>query len=150
MLYKLSAILYYQSYQISDNALYSVENSKLLSQIQIDNFTDFQKTDITDHALEALSRSRIRKVYLVGRRGPLQVAFTIKELREMVRLPEARPVLHSQDFVGINTLIDGEMALSFLSAKLWCQWIHNKYFKCSHFCCGGVKIYVKMLVPHYA
>ena len=102
-------------------------------------FTYFQKTDITDHALEALSRSRIQRVHLVGRRGPLQVAFTIKELREMVRLPEARPVLHSRDFTGINTLIDGELAYSFLSAKSCCQWIYNKYFKCSHFCCGGGK-----------
>ena len=35
---------------------------------------------------------------LVGRRGPLQVAFTIKELREMIRLPSCRTILHSQDF----------------------------------------------------
>jgi len=47
----------------------------------------FQKTDITDYSLEALAQSKVKKVTLVGRRGPLQVAFTIKELREMLKLP---------------------------------------------------------------
>ncbi|KXJ76369.1 hypothetical protein RP20_CCG009750 [Aedes albopictus] len=46
-----------------------------------------KNTDITEYALEALSRSNIKKVLLVGRRGPLQAAFTIKELREMLKLP---------------------------------------------------------------
>ncbi|XP_046450928.1 NADPH:adrenodoxin oxidoreductase, mitochondrial-like isoform X2 [Daphnia pulex] len=46
-----------------------------------------KKTDIAQHALEALSQSKIKNVKIVGRRGPLQVAFTIKELREMIKLP---------------------------------------------------------------
>lgn len=45
------------------------------------------KTDIAPHALEELRKSRIRRVDIVGRRGPVQVAFTIKELREMMNLP---------------------------------------------------------------
>ncbi|KAJ3089116.1 hypothetical protein HK102_007177 [Quaeritorhiza haematococci] len=44
------------------------------------------KTDITEHALEELKKSRIRRVHVVGRRGPLQVSFTAKELREMMKL----------------------------------------------------------------
>ena len=32
-----------------------------------------RKTDITEYALEALSKSKIRHVHVVGRRGPLQV-----------------------------------------------------------------------------
>lgn len=46
------------------------------------------QTDITDYALEALSQSRIRKVTLLARRGPVQVAFTAKEFREMFQLPQ--------------------------------------------------------------
>ncbi|KAJ1969334.1 NADPH-adrenodoxin reductase [Dimargaris xerosporica] len=46
------------------------------------------KTDITEHALEQLKSSRIRHVHLVGRRGPVQVQFTTKELREMFHLPD--------------------------------------------------------------
>ncbi|KAE8576833.1 hypothetical protein XENTR_v10004337 [Xenopus tropicalis] len=60
------------------------------------------KTDITQTALDALSQSRIRRVWMVGRRGPLQVAFTIKELREMINLPETRPKLDPADYVGLE------------------------------------------------
>ncbi|KAJ3161353.1 hypothetical protein HDU86_007135 [Geranomyces michiganensis] len=48
------------------------------------------KTDITEHALEALRKSKIRHVHLLGRRGPLQIAFTAKELREMIALPNTK------------------------------------------------------------
>jgi len=46
-----------------------------------------RKTDITEQAVEALSRSRVQRVRVVGRRGPLQAAFTAKELREMLSIP---------------------------------------------------------------
>lgn len=39
-----------------------------------------RKTDIADHALECLSRSLIREVVIVGRRGPAEAAFTTPEL----------------------------------------------------------------------
>ncbi|XP_062615360.1 NADPH:adrenodoxin oxidoreductase, mitochondrial-like isoform X1 [Saccostrea cucullata] len=64
-----------------------------------------QKTDISQHALDALSRSRVKKVYIVGRRGPLQVAFTIKELREMTKLPDCRPVIHKEDVENLDQVI---------------------------------------------
>ncbi|KNE68639.1 hypothetical protein AMAG_19771, partial [Allomyces macrogynus ATCC 38327] len=44
-------------------------------------------TDISDRALAALAGSTIRHVHVVGRRGPVQAAFTAKELREMLALP---------------------------------------------------------------
>ncbi|KAJ1897123.1 NADPH-adrenodoxin reductase, partial [Coemansia sp. IMI 209127] len=44
-------------------------------------------TDITEQALNVLRRSKIRHVEMVGRRGPLQVSFTTKELREMTKIP---------------------------------------------------------------
>jgi ferredoxin--NADP+ reductase len=46
-------------------------------------------TDIADYALEALSASRIREVYVLGRRGPAQAAFTNPELRELGELAGA-------------------------------------------------------------
>lgn len=46
-------------------------------------------TDIADHALEALSNSNVREVYMVGRRGPLQAAFTNPEARELGELEGA-------------------------------------------------------------
>lgn len=46
--------------------------------------TELASTDIATHALSALEESSIRKVYLVGRRGPVQAALTAKELREVL------------------------------------------------------------------
>jgi ferredoxin--NADP+ reductase len=39
-------------------------------------------TDIADYALEALRKSRVKEVYLLGRRGPAQAAFTNPEVKE--------------------------------------------------------------------
>ncbi|XP_072312108.1 NADPH:adrenodoxin oxidoreductase, mitochondrial [Eucyclogobius newberryi] len=60
-----------------------------------------KKTDITAPALEALAASRVSRVLIVGRRGPLQVACTIKELREMVNLPGTKPEMLAADFDGV-------------------------------------------------
>lgn len=45
-----------------------------------------RKSDITEAAIETLLKSRIKRVHVVGRRGPMQAAFTIKEVRELTRL----------------------------------------------------------------
>ena len=50
-------------------------------------------TDIAGHALEALSKSRIRKVYLLGRRGPAQAAFTNPEIKELGNLADADAIV---------------------------------------------------------
>ena len=39
-----------------------------------------RRTDMADHALEALAKSRVREVVVLGRRGPAQAAFTLPEL----------------------------------------------------------------------
>src|SRR5215216_141940 len=47
---------------------------------------ELARTDIADHALEALRDSAIEEVVVLGRRGPAQAAFTSAELRELGRL----------------------------------------------------------------
>jgi ferredoxin--NADP+ reductase len=47
---------------------------------------DLERTDVADHALEALRASRIEEVVVLGRRGPAQAAFTSSELRELGHL----------------------------------------------------------------
>ncbi|GLR89833.1 FAD-dependent oxidoreductase [Bradyrhizobium iriomotense] len=47
---------------------------------------ELRQTDIARHALEALTDSRIRTVYVVGRGGPAQAKFTAKELRDFLEL----------------------------------------------------------------
>ncbi len=48
---------------------------------------ELAKTDIADHALAALRESNIREVVVVGRRGPVQAAFTSKELMGLDDVP---------------------------------------------------------------
>ncbi|MEA2358678.1 MAG: ferredoxin/flavodoxin---NADP+ reductase [Solirubrobacteraceae bacterium] len=47
---------------------------------------ELERTDVADHALEALRESRIEEVVVMGRRGPAQAAFTSAELRELGHL----------------------------------------------------------------
>ena len=46
------------------------------------------KTDIADHALEALKNCAVNEVHILARRGPLQAAFTNPELRELVEMED--------------------------------------------------------------
>ncbi|XP_072386920.1 NADPH:adrenodoxin oxidoreductase, mitochondrial isoform X1 [Diabrotica undecimpunctata] len=73
-----------------------------VARILLSPVDDLKKTDITEYALESLSRSKIKTVYLIGRRGPLQAAYTIKELREMLKLPNCSSIWRSNDFTGIS------------------------------------------------
>ncbi|KAJ0422825.1 hypothetical protein BJY00DRAFT_279528 [Aspergillus carlsbadensis] len=58
-----------------------------VARILLSDVDRLAKTDIADYALEKLSRSKINRVRVVGRRGPLQASFTIKEVRELLQLP---------------------------------------------------------------
>ena len=58
-----------------------------VARILLSTVDSLRKTDITDSALDALAKSRVKRVTIAGRRGPMQAAFTIKELRELINLP---------------------------------------------------------------
>jgi ferredoxin--NADP+ reductase len=47
-------------------------------------------TDMADYAIEALRRSRVKTIYVLGRRGPAQAAFTNPELKELEELAAAQ------------------------------------------------------------
>ena len=47
---------------------------------------ELARTDIADHALEALRRSTVEEVVVLGRRGPAQAAFSSSELAELGHL----------------------------------------------------------------
>ncbi|HSM58620.1 MAG TPA: FAD-dependent oxidoreductase [Candidatus Sulfomarinibacteraceae bacterium] len=47
------------------------------------------RTDIADYALEALRESNIKEVYMLGRRGPAQAAFTTPEVKELGEMEDA-------------------------------------------------------------
>lgn len=69
-----------------------------IARILLTPIDKLKSTDITQHALEQLSQSKVRKVWLIGRRGPLQAAFTIKELRELTKLENCKTQWRVSDF----------------------------------------------------
>ncbi|XP_046609493.1 NADPH:adrenodoxin oxidoreductase, mitochondrial isoform X3 [Neodiprion virginianus] len=73
-----------------------------IARILLTPIDKLKNTDITAHALEQLSHSKVRKVWLIGRRGPLQAAFTIKELRELIKLENCSTQWRSADFYGVR------------------------------------------------
>lgn len=64
---------------------------------------EFEGSDIVAHALEALDRSAIRTITILGRRGPHQIAMTPKELGELGHLEGAVPVIEAADFPPLQS-----------------------------------------------
>ncbi|KAJ5133133.1 hypothetical protein N7526_004498 [Penicillium atrosanguineum] len=81
--------VYIQLVRLSGDAVIVGQGNVALdvARILLTDVDALRTTDIADYALEALSKSRIKRVRVVGRRGPLQAAFTIKEIRELLQLP---------------------------------------------------------------
>ena len=66
------------------------------------------KTDIATHALEALRNSNIREVFLLGRRGPAQAAFTNPEVKEIGEMADA-DVIVRVDEVQLDPLSQAQV-----------------------------------------
>lgn len=58
---------------------------------------ELKHTDIAKHALAVLAESKVRDIYMVGRRGPAQAKFTHTELRELGELADCDPVVDARD-----------------------------------------------------
>ncbi|HIF23345.1 MAG TPA: NADP oxidoreductase [Gemmatimonadetes bacterium] len=69
---------------------------------------ELAQTDIADHALEALSQSKVREVTMLGRRGALQAAFTNPEVRELGEL-EGADIHVSPEDVRLDSLSQAEL-----------------------------------------
>ncbi len=68
---------------------------------------ELRTTDIAEHALQALSESRIREIHVIGRRGPAQAKFTPKELRELGEIGGATAILDAREcYVGAQCEVE--------------------------------------------
>ena len=56
-----------------------------------------QHSDECGYALEALAKSQIKNIHMIGRRGPAQAAFTPVEIREFGKLEDCAPVINPDD-----------------------------------------------------
>jgi ferredoxin--NADP+ reductase len=56
-------------------------------------YDELRATDIADYALEALRESQVTDIYMIGRRGAAQAAFTLPELKELGEMADADVVV---------------------------------------------------------
>ena len=66
-------------------------------------------TDMADYAIDALSHSRVEEVYLLGRRGPAQAAFTNPEIKELGELEDADAIV-LPDEAALDPLSQADVA----------------------------------------
>jgi ferredoxin--NADP+ reductase len=64
-----------------------------VTRVLVRDTDELAKTDITDYALQALKKSAVREVVLLGRRGPAQAAFDQGELQDIVELSGVQVVV---------------------------------------------------------
>ena len=69
---------------------------------------EFAGSDIVAHALDVLDTSKLRRIVILGRRGPHQIMMTPKELGELSHLSRAAPRVDPQDLpeVGEDALLE--------------------------------------------
>lgn len=74
---------------------------------------DLKGTDITEYSLNHLRSSQVKRVHLIGRRSPVQAAFTTAELREILSLPNTTSIVSKHD-LELNEVskeeLDGQRA----------------------------------------
>ncbi len=80
-----------------------------VSRILSKTVEELRHTDIAQHALEVLAESKVREIYVLGRRGPAQAKFTSKELKEFGELADCDPVVKAEE-LALNPASEAELA----------------------------------------
>nr|ANM86750.1 ferredoxin reductase Arh1 [Stygiella incarcerata] len=72
--------------------------------LMADPIAKFGSTSMPSSVIDTLCASHVEHVTIMGRRGPVQAAFTTKELRELIELPNVVACIHEKEkcFQGIN------------------------------------------------
>ena len=79
------------------------------------------ETDIADYALDALDRSRVRRVWILGRRGPVQSKISPPEVHELSELIETETSVPASD-MELDSFSRAE-----LDSKLERDEVHRKF-----------------------
>ena len=68
-----------------------------VARILVKTVDELKTTDIAQHALDALAESNVKTVHMIGRRGPVQAAFTPPEIKEFGNLEACDPIVDPAD-----------------------------------------------------
>jgi len=58
---------------------------------------ELRATDVPEPVLAVLAASRVREIHIIGRRGPAQARFSVRELRELGELPNADIIVNGAE-----------------------------------------------------
>ena len=94
----LDPFLHGSNAAVIGNGNVALDCARILSKTRL----EFEGSDIVSHALDALDKSSIRTVTILGRRGPHQIAMTPKELGELGHLEAAVPIVEAADFPPVD------------------------------------------------
>lgn len=78
-----------RSVAVIGNGNVSIDVARILAKTR----AELESTDIAGHALDVLADSTIEEIHIIGRRGPVQSAFTPAEMKELGELEAADPVV---------------------------------------------------------
>jgi adrenodoxin-NADP+ reductase len=65
-------------------------------------------TDITDNSLNILKQLDLKKINIIGRRGPFQAQFSVGEVREIFKLNTSNIIINQNDLIANNEHIEYE------------------------------------------
>ncbi|CAN6456560.1 unnamed protein product [Victoria cruziana] len=89
-----------------------------VARILLRDSAELATTDVAEHALVSLKESSIRKVFLIGRRGPAQVACTAKELREILGIKNLHVRIQEAD-LKLSHLDEEELKNSRIQKRVY-------------------------------
>ena len=90
---------------IIGNGNVALDCARILSKTE----TELHGSDISRKTLNLLSKSNIKKIYVIGRRGPKEAKFTISELREFKELKKFSAKLNYSREEIINFINDTDL-----------------------------------------
>ena len=70
-----------------------------VTRILAKSVAELETTDITDYALEELRESKVKRIHIFARRGPVQAKFTNPEIKELGELEIADVIVNPADLV---------------------------------------------------
>ena len=70
-----------------------------VTRILAKSVAELRSTDIADYALDELRESKVRRIHIFARRGPVQAKFTNPEIKELGELESADVIVNPSDLI---------------------------------------------------
>jgi ferredoxin/flavodoxin---NADP+ reductase len=97
-----------------------------VTRILIKPASELMQTDIPQHVLDSLASSSVKKVHVVGRRGPANATFTTKELKELGEIPGVDVIVNAKDIPSDREFASGGSKIVARNLDVMSEWATRK------------------------